>query len=124
MNDQPATSSAASEADEAGYERGVHENGKAWVRVPLKKPLQRADNKYNSVLLTEPHGSDYQGTSLSFVAQGDYNALITVIPRISDPVIHKQDLQAMKASDLAAISGEVIAFFYTDAQRAALGLTA
>ncbi|MDO9607211.1 MAG: phage tail assembly protein [Brevundimonas sp.] len=124
MNDQSATTSAATDLEEAGYERGVHDNGKAWVRVPLKKPLQRADNKYSSVVLTEPHGSDYQGTSLSFVAQGDYNALITVIPRISDPVIHKQDLQAMKASDLAAISGEVIAFFYTDAQRAALGLTA
>lgn len=124
MTDQDL-SPAVSPDDEGSNDlkRGVDENGRPWVRVPLEKPLQRADNKYHSVIVKKPHGSDYQGTSLSAVAQGDYNALTTVIPRITDPVVHKQDLQRMPSDDLAMISGEVIAFFYTKAQRAELGLT-
>lgn len=103
--------------------RGVDDNGRPWVRVFLEKPIQRADNKYNSVLIKKPHGSDYQGTSLSAVHQADYNALCVVIPRITEPTIHKQDLQKMPSDDLAQISGEVVAFLYTKAQRIELGLT-
>ena len=105
------------------FERGVDDNGRAWVKVPLQRPLQRADNKYDHVIVRAPLGSDYQGTSLSAVHQADYNALCVVIPRITDPVVHKQDLQRMPSDDLAMISGEVVAFLYTKAQRRQLGLT-
>ena len=125
MNDQPATTSAATTLDDepVGLDRGIDENGRPWVRVPLDKPIQRADNKYDSVIVRKPHGSDYQGTSLSAIHQADYNALCVVIPRITEPTIHKQDLQRMPSDDLAMISGEVVAFLYTKAQRQELGLT-
>ncbi|MGQ3044528.1 MAG: phage tail assembly protein [Brevundimonas aurantiaca] len=110
--------------DEApAFERGVDDDGRPWVKVPLEKPIQRADNKYSSVIVRKPLGSDYQGVSLSAIHQADYNALCVVIPRITEPVIHKQDLQRMPSDDLAMISGEVVAFLYTPAQRRQLGLT-
>ncbi|WP_295168240.1 phage tail assembly protein [uncultured Brevundimonas sp.] len=123
MNDQPANTAAPLADEPTGLARGVDENGRPWVRVPLEKPIQRADNKYDSVIVRKPHGSDYQGTSLSAVHQADYNALCVVIPRITEPTIHKQDLQRMPSDDLAMISGEVVAFLYTKAQRLELGLT-
>lgn len=124
MTDETNSPSAEAFAEDApNPNRGIDENGRPWVRVPLEKPIQRADNKYTSVIVKKPHGSDYQGTSLSAVHQADYNALCVVIPRITDPVIHKQDLQRMPSDDLAMISGEVVAFLYTKAQRKELGLT-
>ncbi len=45
-----------------------------------------------------------------------------IIPRISDPTIHRQEFMAMDGEDIASLSGEVVNFLLTKSQRAEAGL--
>lgn len=79
--------------------------------VTLSTPLERGKTKITEVLIRKPKGGDLRGLSLMQVASSDYDTMVKLLPRISEPVIHKHDLDDMEVSDLMDISMGVAGFF-------------
>ncbi len=48
----------------------------------------------------------------------DVNAIITVLPRISDPIMTVADAESLEADDIAEAGGVITGFFFNSAQRA------
>lgn len=79
--------------------------------VPLSSSIERGKTKINEVLIRKPQGGDLRGLSLMLVAQSDYDTMVKLIPRVSEPVIHKHDLDTMDVDDLMDIGMAVAGFF-------------
>lgn len=88
--------------------------------VNLTNPILRGETEITQVTLREPKGGDLRGLSIQQLNQSDYNAVRTLVPRISVPPILETDFDAMPAADIAALSGEVLGFFMSPAQLAAI----
>lgn len=101
----------------------MSDDKKKFATVTLDNPLERGDQKITAVTLRKPTAGDFRGTTMTAVFQMDPVAIATVIPRISDPIIHKDEYLQMDADDAAALGGEVVHFLLTRAQRAEAGLT-
>lgn len=102
---------------------GIDGNGRRWKRVLLDNPLKRAGGDINSVVVKKPIGGEYRGTTMTAVFNMDVLALATVVPRVSDPIVHKTEYLAMDGEDCAAIGGEIVNFLLTKSQKAEAGLT-
>ncbi len=70
--------------------------------VTLDRPIQRAGQTIASLQLRKPTAGELRGLSLVAVLQMDVDALTTLLPRISTPVIHKPEVLAMDPADLLA----------------------
>ncbi len=70
--------------------------------VTLDRPIQRAGQTINTLQLRKPTAGELRGLSLIAVLQMDIDALATLLPRISTPVIHKPEVLAMDPADLLA----------------------
>lgn len=91
--------------------------------VTLDTPLVRGEQSIEKVTLRTPTAGDLRGTTMTAVFQMDPVAIATVIPRISDPTINKEEYLRMDIADAAALGGEVVNFLLTRDQRAEVGLT-
>lgn len=94
-----------------------------FATVTLDTPIERGDQKIETVNIRQPTAGDFRGTSMTAVFQMEPVAVATVLARVSDPVVHKDDFLKMNASDAAALGGEVVNFLLTKSDRAAAGLT-
>lgn len=112
---------AAAPAPEA--DEGIDATGRRWKRVTLDTPLKRAGGDVAKVIVRKPIGGDYRGTTMSAVYAMDVMALATVVPRVTEPTIHKAEFLAMEGEDCAAIGGEIVNFLLTKSQKAEAGLT-
>lgn len=79
-------------------------------QVPLDRPIQRAGQTIDTLQLRKPTAGELRTLSLVAVLQMDVDALATLLPRISTPVIHKPEVLAMDPADLLAC-GIVVAGF-------------
>ena len=79
--------------------------------IPLSNAIERGKTKISEVLIRKPKGGDLRGLSLMLVAQSDYDTMVKLIPRVSEPVIHKHDLDDMDVSDLMDVTMGVASFF-------------
>lgn len=95
--------------------------------VHLASPIVRGDQTISEVTLHKPKGGALRGLSVQALMQCDYNSVRTLVPRIATPQILETDFDAMDAEDVASFTGEVLGFFMSAAQKAAimahLGLT-
>ena len=99
-------------------------SGRKFVTVTLDNPLQRGEQVVDKVTIRKPTAGDYRGTTMSAAYAMDPVALSIIIPRVSDPTIHKAEYLAMDAEDAAALGGEIVNFLLTKSQKAEAGLTA
>lgn len=88
--------------------------------VTLQRPIRRGDLVITEVMLREPLGGDLRGLNVQQLNQSDYNAIRTLVPRIAMPQILESDFDGMSAADVAAFAGEVLGFFMSPAQMAAI----
>ena len=88
--------------------------------VTLETPLKRGDQVISAVSVRKPAAGELRGVALADLLRLDVSALITVLPRITTPMLTAQDASALDLVDLAALGGEVIGFFMTKAERAAI----
>lgn len=91
--------------------------------IELDHPITRGtgDNTktIDSFTLRRPQGGDLRGQSLIDVSMAKVDAISAVVPRISNPVIHANEIKAMDGADLMDI-GLTIAGFFTKAKHQAL----
>lgn len=82
--------------------------------VKLTRPIQRGETEINSIELIEPNAGSLRGTRLTDLLNGDVDAVMTVLPRISTPAIHKHEIIQLSARDLGTVTGEIMVFFMDD----------
>lgn len=90
------------------------------VTVALDAPIQRGDESIASVVLRRPRAGELRGLNLTQVLQMQVDALLQLLPRITQPTLLKHELEAMNVADLIQLGSEATSFFLTRAQAASL----
>lgn len=78
--------------------------------VTLASPLMRGETAITQVELTKPTAGALRGVRLSDLAGSDVDALLTVLPRISQPALTKAECLNLAPEDLISMAGTVIGF--------------
>lgn len=127
MTDVVAGVTAASSTAEASSaelpDEGIDHTGRPWKAVTFDTPLKRAGGEVTRVIVRKPIGGDYRGAKMTEVWAMDIIALSTIVPRVTEPTIHKAEFLAMEAEDCAQIGGKIVDFLLSKSQRAEAGLT-
>lgn len=92
--------------------------------ITLETPIVRGEQRIESVTLRKPVSGELRGLALADLLRSDVAALQVLLPRISTPTLTSADAAALDLADLAAIAGEVLGFFMSRAERAALSPSA
>lgn len=91
--------------------------------IELDEPIQRGDTQITQVTIRRPNAGEMRGLSMVNVVQMQVDALLTLIPRICEPVLMAQELKAMNPADFMQI-GTVIAQYYVPKKmQGGLGMT-
>ncbi len=85
--------------------------------VTLENPITRGELKIESVTVRKPKAGELRGLTLQAIGQSDVGSLITLIPRISEPALVQQEVEALEVEDLAAFGSAIFDFFLTSGQR-------
>ena len=78
--------------------------------VVLETPIKRGDSVISQVELIKPNAGALRGVRLSDLAGSDVNALMMVLPRITQPSLTKAECNNLDPVDLIALAGKVIGF--------------
>lgn len=81
--------------------------------VTLSTPVKRTgdQNDVAAVALRKPQPGEMRGLKLLDVLQLDVNALLVLLPRITDPALTRDEVATMELDDLLKLGGEVTQFF-------------
>jgi len=88
------------------------------VTITLQEPLQREAGPIAAITLRKPRAGELRGLKLGELINSDVGAVITLLPRISDPFITPEEAANLDAEDIAEIAGAIVGFFLTPAQKA------
>lgn len=78
--------------------------------ITLEKPLQRGDNQITTISLHKPNAGALRGVSLREVFEMNTDAIVAVVPRISDPKITSAEMQQLEPSDLMQLGAALANF--------------
>ncbi len=91
-----------------------------WIDVNFEDGFTRGDETITRIRVRRPKAGELRGLSLKDLMQADVDAIVTVLPRISDPTMTMQEAASLEAPDIAEAGGTISSFFYTSAQKAIL----
>ena len=80
------------------------------AKILLDTPIVRGEQTITEITLSKPGAGALRGTQLASLMQMDVAALITVLPRISDPTLTEQDVRQLDPADLLQLGLEVAGF--------------
>lgn len=86
--------------------------------VVLDVPIKRPNGELRRVLVRRPSSGALRGLSLVELLHMNVTAIHTILPRITEPMIHKQEVHLLDPADLVALGTEVAGFLVPKAQRA------
>ena len=92
-------------------------NARPRKTVTLENPIKRGELEIREVTVRKPTAGELRGLSLQAIGQSDVNSLITLIPRISEPVLVTHEVEALEPEDLSEFGSAVFDFFLTAGQR-------
>ncbi|MFN7042962.1 MAG: phage tail assembly protein [Acidovorax temperans] len=87
------------------------------VGIPLDAPIQRTGQTITHVQVRKPNAGALRGLSLVEVLQMNVTALQALLPRVTEPPLLRQEVDAMDPADLVALGSEVVGFLVPKAQR-------
>jgi len=90
--------------------------------IDLDQPIKRGETEIKSVTLRKPLAGELRGVNLTDLLQMDVSALVRVVPRISEPTLTEQEVQAMDPADLFQIGSGVSVFLLPRSMRTVAGL--
>jgi len=88
--------------------------------ITLETAIVRGTTTIESIQLRKPKAGELRGLQLQALMQGDVNAILAMVPRISMPPLIAQEVEQLELADLAAVTGAVTGFFMTKADQAML----
>jgi Phage tail assembly chaperone proteins, E, or 41 or 14 len=84
----------------------------------LVTPIQRpAGAAVTSLSLRKPDVGALRGLKLTDVLQMDVNAMIKLLPRITEPALMPDEIIALDPADFMSLAGQVVGFFMTPEQQ-------
>nr|WP_082615346.1 phage tail assembly protein [Acidovorax sp. Root267] len=87
------------------------------VGIALDTPIQRTGQTITHVQVRKPNAGALRGLSLVEVLQMNVTALQALLPRVTEPPLLRQEVDAMDPADLVALGSEVVGFLVPKAQR-------
>lgn len=85
--------------------------------IDLNAPIVRGETRIETLRLRKPRSGELRGLTLQDVMQTDFTALLTLIPRISEPPLTADEADRLDPADIAEIGGTIRGFFMTRAER-------
>jgi len=82
---------------------------KKTVSVKLDTPIIRDDKEIDTIILRKPKAGELRGLQLSLVQMQDIDAMLQLIPRISD--LTERELHNLEVEDFTNLSVETLGFF-------------
>lgn len=86
--------------------------------IELVEPIVRGETQITSLILRKPKAGELRGLTLQDLLTTDVSTIITLVPRISDPILTDVEARDLDPADLAQIGGAIRGFFLTPAERA------
>ena len=85
--------------------------------IPLQTPIARPGAEpIAAVRIVRPKAGHMRGLALSAVLRLDVNALVTLLPRVTQPALLPHEVDDLEPGDLLALGGAIAAHFITPAQ--------
>lgn len=78
--------------------------------VELDTPIVRGETEITELTLRKPSSGELRGVSLAEVLQMQTDALMTLIPRLSNPSLTAPEVRQMDPADLVQCGGEIASF--------------
>ncbi|WP_159977799.1 MULTISPECIES: phage tail assembly protein [unclassified Novosphingobium] len=88
--------------------------------VTLDQPFKRGEETIGTVQVRTPRSGELRGTNLNALLNLNYDALEIVLPRITVPILSKQDVAALHPADLTQFATEVMDFLLPKGAKAGL----
>ncbi len=82
----------------------------------LTEAVKRGDGEITHVAVRRPAAGSLRGLKLIDVMAMDVNTMVKLLPRITDPALLPDEIEALHPADLMALSQEVFSFFVTPEQ--------
>lgn len=79
-------------------------------KVTLDTPVQQGKKSHAEITLRKPRAGEMRGLTLTDVLNMDVNALATLLPRITTPILTKDDVLNLDPADLVQLGSEVAGF--------------
>lgn len=95
-------------------------NNSKMVQVALNEPVVRGEITIDKVTLRKPRAGEMRGLNLDGLLTGDVAATISLLTRISDPVLTGDEVENLDADDFAELGGTIRGFFMSPVQKEAL----
>lgn len=77
--------------------------------VELDQPIRRGDSEIKSVQIRKPKAGELRGISLSDLFEMKADAVLSMIPRVSNPTLTSQEAIQLEASDFAKFAVRLVA---------------
>lgn len=78
--------------------------------IVLEQPIKRGDTTITEITLRKPASGELRGLKLVDLLNGDVNATIRLVPRISTPTLTEQDVAALDVADLTLCADNIAVF--------------
>lgn len=85
--------------------------------VALEYPIQREGGAITTLTLRKPKAGELRGLNIQSIMAGDVASVITLLPRISTPIITAHEASQLEAEDIAEVAGSISLFFMSKAQK-------
>ncbi|MDH0099947.1 phage tail assembly protein [Stutzerimonas stutzeri] len=79
--------------------------------IVLEQPIQRGEKTtITEITLRKPAAGELRGLKLADLINGDVNATIRLVPRISQPTLTEQEVAALDVADLLGCADAIAGF--------------
>lgn len=79
--------------------------------LTLEQPIKRGEGKpITEITLRKPAAGELRGLKLADLINGDVNATIRLVPRISQPTLTEQEVAALDVADLLGCADAIASF--------------
>jgi len=79
--------------------------------IVLEQPIKRGEkNTITEITLRKPAAGELRGLKLADLINGDVNATIRLVPRISQPSLTEQEVGALDVADLLGCADAIAGF--------------
>lgn len=96
------------------------DNRPLFESVTLSYPLKRGETEISTINVRRPKAGELRGLALPDIMTGEVVAMLTLIPRISEPPLTADEANALDPADLAEIAGTIRGFFMTKGEKAVM----
>lgn len=88
-----------------------------WVDCQFETGFARGEDQVTKIRLRKPTGGELRGLNLQSLLSADADAIIKILPRISDPILTIADAEALEANDFAEAADAITGFFLSAGQK-------